>query len=110
MGELRRIGLVGTVWFTAALVAIGIPLEGLLNSGWRPGDLPALAEISWWLGAALTSLGLFGFAWAGCPVWGWGAESSARQKSISIRLGVAFFLAGAVISFVAIMSVPAVAH
>ena len=110
VGELRRIGLVGTVWFTAAVIAVGIPLDGLLTSGWRPVDLPIVAEVAWWVGAALTSLGVFGFAWAGCPVWGWGPEASARQKSVAIRAGVVLFLAGIIISSVAVMSVPAVAH
>jgi len=107
VGELRRIGVAGTVWFAASIVALGIVLDGLLSSGWRPNDLPLLAEVIWWLGAAVTAIGVFGFAWSGCPVWGWGPEVSLRQKSITIRGGVAFFLAGVVLSSVALFSVPA---
>ena len=110
VGELRRIGRAGVVWFTASIIAVGIPLEGLLSTGWRPIDLGSVAEVVWWLGAALTAIGVFGFAWAGCPVWGWGAERSLRQKSLSIRGGVAFFLSGVILASVAVLSVPAVTH
>lgn len=110
VAELRRIDFTGTLWFGAAIIAVGVPLAGLLSQGWRPADLPGAAEIAWWVGAALTVIGIAGFAWSGCPVLAWPVPIAERQKSITIRGGVALYLAGTVISLIAILAVPAVAH
>lgn len=103
--ELRRIMTTGTVWFAAAIIAVGLPLAGLLASGWRPHDLPLIAAAVWWVGSALTMIGIAGFAWAGCPVLAWPAPIAYRQKSISIRGGVGLFFAGTVLTAVAVLSV-----
>lgn len=108
--ELRRINFTGTVWFAAAIVAVGIPLAGLLSQGWRPTDLPPAAEVAWWVGAAMTLIGIAGFGWSGCPVLAWTVPVAERQKSITIRGGIAVYLVGTVISLVAILSTPAVLH
>ena len=110
VAELRRINFTGTAWFGAAIIAVGIPLAGLLGQGWRPYDLPVPAEIAWWVGAAFTLLGIAGFAWSGCPVLAWPVRVAERQKSITIRGGVALYLIGTVVSLIAILSTPAVVH
>jgi hypothetical protein len=103
--ELRRIMTTGTAWFAGAIIAVGVPLAGLLAAGWRPHDMPLLAAAVWWVGSALTMLGIAGFAWAGCPVLAWPAPQAYRQKSICIRGGVGLFLAGTVLTAVAVLSV-----
>lgn len=108
VAELRRIDFTGTIWFGAAIIAVGIPLAGLLGQGWRPADLSMPAEVAWWIGAAFTLIGIAGFGWSGCPVLAWPVRVAERQKSITIRGGVALYLAGTVISLIAILSVPAV--
>lgn len=108
VAELRRIDFTGTIWFAASIIAVGIPLAGLLSQGWRPADLPMPAEIAWWVGSALTLLGIAGFGWSGCPVLAWPVPVAERQKSITIRGGVALYVAGTVIALIAILSVPAV--
>jgi|GEM_PF-916501 len=110
VAELKRIHFSGTVWFAAAIVAIGVPLAGLLGQGWRPADLPMPAEVAWWVGAAFTLIGIAGFGWAGCPVLAWPLPISEKQKSVSIRGGIALYLLGTTASLVAILSVPAVGH
>lgn len=110
VAELRRIDFTGTIWFGAAIIAVGIPLSGLLGQGWRPSDLPGAAEVAWWIGAALTLIGIAGFGWSGCPVLAWPVPVAERQKSITIRGGIAVYLVGTVVSLVAILSTPAVLH
>lgn len=103
--ELRRIMTTGTTWFAAAIIAVGVPLAGLLASGWRPHDMPLIAAAVWWLGSALIMLAIAGFAWAGCPVLAWPAPVAYRQKSICIRGGVGLYFAGTVLAAVAVLSV-----
>jgi hypothetical protein len=110
VAELRRINFTGPVWFGGAIIAVGVPLAGLLSQGWRPVDLPIPAEIAWWVGAAFTLLGIAGFGWSGCPVLAWPAPVAERQKSVTIRAGIAFYLVGTVVSLIAILSTPAVVH
>lgn len=105
--ELKRIDFTGTIWFAAAIIASGIPLAGLLSTGWRPGDMPLGAEIAWWVGSALAFIGTAGFGWAGCPVLAWPIAVADRQKSICIRGGIALYLFGSVIASIAVLSVPA---
>ena len=105
VAELRRIDFSGTVWFAAAIIAIGVPLSGLLSSGWRPSELPMPAEVAWWVGAALAFIGIAGFGWAGCPVLAWPVPIATRQKSICIRGGVGLYLAGTAIASIAVLAV-----
>ena len=105
--ELRRTMVSGTVWFAAAIIAIGLPLSGLYSAGWRPSDLPMPAETAWWLGAAITLIGTAGFAWAGCPILAWDAGTAQRQKALSIRAGVLLYFIGTVTAAVAVLAVPA---
>jgi hypothetical protein len=106
VAELRRIDFTGTIWFAAAIIAVGVPLSGLLGQGWRPSDLPGAAEAAWWVGAAFTLIGIAGFGWAGCPVLAWPVPIANRQKSICIRGGIALYLVGTVASSIAVLAVP----
>lgn len=110
VAELRRIDFTGTIWFAAAIIAVGIPLAGLLSQGWRPSDLSMPAEVAWWIGSAFTLIGIAGFGWSGCPVLAWPVPVAERQKSITIRGGIAVYLVGTVVSLIAILSTPAVMH
>ena len=105
VAELRRITFTGTIWFGAAIIALGIPLSGLLSSGWRPSELPMPAEVAWWVGAAFAFIGIAGFGWAGCPVLAWAAPVATRQKSICIRGGIGLYLAGTAIASIAVLAV-----
>lgn len=100
--ELHRIDHTGTIWFAAALIAVAMPLTGLLISGWRPADLTPVAGAFWWVGAVIGIIGLSAIGYAGCPIY-WGSVRTAHlQKSIAIRAGLAMLLIG---SFVAISAV-----
>ena len=107
VAELRRIDFSGTIWFAAAIIAAGIPLAGLLGSGWRPADLPTLAAGVWWIGVSLAFVGTAGFAWAGCPVLSWEIPVADRQKSICIRGGVVLYMVGTAAASVAVFVTPA---
>lgn len=107
VAELRRILFTGTIWFAGSIIAAGIPLAGLIASGWRPHDLPMPISAVWWVGAALAVVGIAGFGWAGCPVLAWEVPVATRQKSICIRGGVGLFLVGTVMAGVAVLTVPA---
>jgi hypothetical protein len=100
---LRHVVSTGSIWFAAAAVTAAVGTTGLLAAGWRPGDLPALAEVAWWAGAVLVVLGSFGLAWAGCPVVTDDPGSAAARKSLSIRAGLVAFLAGMVVSALAVL-------
>ena len=106
VAELRRIDFTGTIWFAGAIIATAIPLAGLLSAGWRPSDLPLPAEVTWWVGSALALVGIAGFGWSGCPVLAWPVSVADRQKSITIRGGVAVYLVGTVAALVAVLAVP----
>jgi len=100
--ELHRIDHTATIWFAAALVAVALPLCGILISGWRPSELAPVAASFWWVGATLATVGIAAIGYAGCPIY-WGSVRTAHlQKSISIRAGLGLFLIG---SFVAISAV-----
>jgi hypothetical protein len=106
VAELRRINFTGTIWFAAAIIAVGVPLSGLFASGWPPNDLPLLAEAVWWVGSALTIIGIAGFGWSGCPVLAWPVPIADKQKSITIRGGILLFMVGTVIASIAVLSTP----
>jgi hypothetical protein len=90
-----------------SVIAAGIPLAGLLGSGWRPADLPTLAAGVWWVGVSLAFVGTAGFAWAGCPVLSWEIPVATRQKSICIRGGVMLYMFGTAAAAVAVFVTPA---
>jgi hypothetical protein len=104
--ELRRIDFTGTIWFAAAAIASALALAGLLDSGWRPQDMPPVAAIAWWTGSGCVVLGIAAFAWAGCPVLNSDVSTADRIKSLCIRWGVVLFMAGAVVASLAILLVP----
>ena len=56
---------------------------------------------------AITLIGIAGFAWAGCPILAWDAETAQKQKQLSIRGGVLLYFIGTVVAGVAVLAVPA---
>ena len=105
--ERRRIDFTGTIWFGTAAIASSIGLGLLLASGWRPGTLPAIADVVWWVGAAISVGAMVLLAWAGCPVFSFTPERVDRQKSLSIRVGVTLYLGGNVLAAFAVLVSPA---
>ena len=105
--QVERITSSGTVWFGATLVGAALPLAGLLDSGWRPSDLPLPNAIAWWFGAALVVVAIGSIAWAGCPVWVYEIETEHRLKARAIRGGLVVFGVGAVLSMLAVLLAPA---
>jgi hypothetical protein len=105
--QLHRIDFAGAAWFAAAVIAAAIPLGGLLSTGWRPGALPVPADVAWWAGTTLVILGIAALAWAGCPVLGMDLDKAVKQKSLSIRVGLAMFGVGGVLALFCVLSTPA---
>ncbi len=106
--ELRRLDFTGTVWFAAGVIAAAIVVGGLVATGWRPADLPdGPQEALWWVGAGVAGLGLTGLAWAGCPVLSFDLETTDRQKSFTIRAGLAIYAIGSVLCVVMVLASPA---
>jgi len=101
--EFLRIDFTGAAWFGVAVVGAGIPLAGLLASGWRPSDLPPGLAGLWWAGAALLVAAICCLAWAGCPVMGRSFESTLRGKSLMVRVGLALFGLGGVASLLGVL-------
>jgi hypothetical protein len=101
--EVLRTDFSGTIWFGATLLSSSIVIAGLLMSGWRPADLGPAAGV-WWFGAALTTIGTAGLAYAGCPVQGPNLQFDDRTKTIAIRAGLLVFAVGAIISLIAVLT------
>lgn len=102
--EVRRIDRTATIWFAAALIAVALPLTGVLISGWRPSQLGAADDFLWWIGCGLVAVGLAAVGYAGCPVY-WGNVATAHlQKSVAIRAGLVLLLVGAFLAVVAILA------
>ncbi|TPW98847.1 hypothetical protein FJ656_33375, partial [Schumannella luteola] len=92
--ETQRIIRTGTTWLAAAMVAPVLGLGPLVASGWRPSDLPPVADGVFWLGALAAALGVAGLVWAGCPVLGFPLAEAHRQKVVCIRVGIVLALSG----------------
>lgn len=104
--EVKRIIFSGTIWFGASIIAVAVPFAGLLISGWRPTELPAGLALLWWIGCAVLALGIFCFAWSGCPVLEVDVPTSDRNKVITIRSAVVLFLIGSAVVFLAVLLGP----
>jgi formate hydrogenlyase subunit 3/multisubunit Na+/H+ antiporter MnhD subunit len=104
--ELRRMDFSGGLWFAASIIAAGIPLAGLLASGWRPTDLASPEAGIWWFGSVLTVLSLAAFGWGGCPSYAFTPDVALRQKTYCMRAGVVLFIAGSVLSSFAVLVSP----
>lgn len=102
--EVQRIDRTGTIWFAAAVIAVALPLTGLLISGWHPSDLSPGAEVFWWIGATLNGLGLASIGYAGCPIYWGSVEVAHLQKSIAIRGGLVLFLVGGWAAVIAMLA------
>lgn len=107
VAETERIIRTGTIWTAAGLVAAAAALGPLLASGWRPADLPVVADVAWWVGTVAATVGLALLVWAGCPVPSFTIEEAHRQKVFSIRVGIAMTLGGMVLAAFAVLVSPA---
>lgn len=105
--ETDRIIRVGSLWTAVGAIAPVLGLGPLLAAGWRPGDLPMLLDLVWWLGAVAAAVGLALLVWAGCPVLGFKLDQAYRQKVPSIRIGIVLNLGGMALAGIAILLSPA---
>jgi len=105
--ETQRIIRTGTVWLAAAVLAPVIGLGPLVAAGWRPFDLPLLAQLAFWLGTVAAALGVAALVWAGCPVLGFRLADAYRQKVACIRVGIVVNLSGMALCGLAILLSPA---
>ena len=105
--EVLRTDFTGTIWFGSSLIATALPYSGLLASGWRPAQLPGDDQIIWWLGSVLVVVGIFGLAYAGCPVLGLPLPRERRLKDVAVQGGLIVFGIGTVVSALAVLLAPA---
>jgi hypothetical protein len=105
--ETQRIIRTGTIWLAAAALVPAIGLAPLVASGWRPLDLPPLAQLVFWLGAVAAALGVAGLVWAGCPVLGFRLAEAYKQKVVCIRVGIVLNVSGVTLAGLAILLSPA---
>lgn len=105
--NVQRIMWTGTLWFAAAIVGTALFAGMLLSSGWRPSMLTGIDQIVWWLGAGLVaaSLGLIG--WSGCPILEVDVPTADKNKTRTMQIGTAIFIAGSVLAVFAVLVSPA---
>lgn len=104
--ELRRIMSTGTIWAAAGMIAPALVLGPLLASGWRPAELDFPGSLVWWLGAAVSAIGLCLLIWAGCPVLAYTPQNAYKQKVPSIRIGIVMNVAGMAIAGLVVIVQP----
>lgn len=105
--ETDRIIRTGTIWTAVGAITPALGLGPLLASAWRPGDLPVVLELVWWVGALAAAVGLALLVWAGCPVLGFRLDQAYKQKVPSIRIGIVLNLSGMAVAGLAILLAPA---
>lgn len=105
--ETKRIIRSGTIWLATALLTPAVGLGPLLASGWRPGDLPSLAQLPFWLGVAAAALGTASLIWAGCPTLGFPVRQAWKQKVYCIRVGIVMDVSGMALSGLVLLVTPA---
>lgn len=105
--NVKRIMRTGTIWFAAAVVAVGLFMGVLLASGWRPAQLGAFDQALWWVGALIVvvSIGLIG--WSGCPILEVDVPTADRNKTKTMQFGTALFIIGGAIAVFAVLVGPA---
>ncbi len=104
--EMLRTDFSGTIWFGATVIGSATLLGALLSTGWRPNDLPALAEAVWWFGFVFIVIGIMGLAYAGCPVLGFPIEKENRLKNIAVQGGLLLFAAGSLLTLFPVLLSP----
>jgi len=104
--NVQRIMWTGTIWFGVVVAGIAIVLGDLMQSGWRPTQLPADLEVLWWIGSAvvLFSVGLIG--WSGCPILEVDVPTADHNKSRTMQVGTFLFIAGSAACLFAILMGP----
>ena len=105
---VRRIMVTGTVWFAAALLAIGLVAGPLLASGWRPALLTGGVEVLFWIGVTVVALSLGLIGWSGCPILEVDVATADRNKTRTMQLGVLLFILGGTATMLAILLGPAI--
>ena len=101
--ETDRIIKTGTIWAAAGMIAPALILGPLLASGWRPGHLPPIVEIFWWVGVIAAGIGVALLIWAGCPVLGYTLQQANAQKVFSIRVGIVLDVSGMALAGLALL-------
>ena len=104
---VRRIMVTGTVWFAAALLAIGLVAGPLLASGWRPALLTGGVEVLFWIGVTVVALSMGLIGWSGCPILEVDVSTADRNKTRTMQLGVLLFILGGTATMLAILLGPA---
>lgn len=105
--NVQRIMRTGTVWFAAAVGAVGVFLGLVLASGWRPMRLAAPDQVLWWVGALVVvgAIGLLG--WSGCPILEVDVPTADRNKTRTMQWGTALFIIGGALAATAVLLSPA---
>jgi len=105
--NVRRIMWTGTIWFVGVVAAVALVLGDLLQSGWRPSQLPADLEVLWWIGSALVMLSVGLIGWSGCPVLEVDVPTADHNKSRTMQLGTFLFITGTAAALFAVLMGPA---
>lgn len=105
--NVQRIMSTGTVWFAAAVGAVGVFLGLVLASGWRPAQLAVPDQVLWWVGAGVVVLSIGLLGWSGCPILEVDVPTANRNKTRTMQWGTALFIAGGALAIVALSLSPA---
>lgn len=105
--NLQRIMWTGTIWFSAAVLAIALTLGTLLSSGWRPEILPTGLAWLFWVGAAVTALSIGLIGWSGCPILEVSVPVADANKTRTMQFGTAMFIVGGAACLLAVLLGPA---
>jgi hypothetical protein len=105
--ELRRTMYIAAFWFAATLISGTVTTAILLASGWRPAQLSAFGQASWFTGTGLATIGTVLLAWAGCPVTPRGVAKENAHKTITVRIGIAAVLVGMALASAVELASPA---
>lgn len=105
--ETKRIIRSGTIWLMGALLTPALGLGPLLASGWRPSELPALAQLPFWLGVVAAAFGTAALIWAGCPTLGFPVKQAWKQKVYCIRTGIVLDVSGMALVGLVLLVTPA---
>lgn len=104
--EIERIMRTASMWLAAEMITVALLIGPAVAAGWRPTELPALALVPWWLGAAAAAVGAAALMWAGCPVPAFSFEEAHAQKVLCVRLGIVLALSGIALSGITVLFTP----
>ncbi|BDI21756.1 hypothetical protein [Herbiconiux sp. L3-i23] len=104
--NVQRIMSTGTVWFAAAIGSVAVFCGLLLSSGWRPAVLSAGLRVLWWIGAGAVSASVALIGWSGCPILETSVPVANRNKTVTMQVGTATFIAGSALAVLAVLLGP----